>query len=78
LRRSAVRALFGLKGRRLTLTNEQAYDLVINVAAGNSTMPTPSRHPPENHTTPEVKRQQRSRAPKPQIADSARKVVSDP
>ena len=27
-------AFCGLNGRRLTLTNEQAYDLVIKVAAG--------------------------------------------
>jgi len=27
-------AFYGLNGRRLTLTNEQAYDLVIKVAAG--------------------------------------------
>jgi death on curing protein len=31
---AAVIAFHGLNGRRLTLTNEQAYDLVINVAAG--------------------------------------------
>ena len=27
-------AFYGLNGRRLTLTNDQAYDLVVNVAAG--------------------------------------------
>ena len=31
---AAVIAFCGLNGRRLTLTNDQAYDLVINVAAG--------------------------------------------
>jgi death on curing protein len=31
---AAVIAFYGLNGRRLTLTNDQAYDLVINVAAG--------------------------------------------
>ena len=30
----AVIAFYGLNGRRLTLTNDQAYDLVIKVAAG--------------------------------------------
>jgi death-on-curing protein len=30
----AVIAFYGLNGRRLTLTNDQAYDLVISVAAG--------------------------------------------
>jgi death on curing protein len=29
-----VIAFYGLNGRRLTLTNDQAYDLVVNVAAG--------------------------------------------
>ena len=32
---AAVIAFFGLNGRRLTLTNDAAYDLVINVAAGH-------------------------------------------
>jgi death on curing protein len=31
---AAAFAFYGLNGRRLTLTNEQAHDLVINVAAG--------------------------------------------
>ncbi len=31
---AAVIAFYDLNGRRLTLTNDQAYDLVINVAAG--------------------------------------------
>jgi death on curing protein len=31
---AAVLAFYGLNGRRLTLTNDQAYDLVISVAAG--------------------------------------------
>jgi death on curing protein len=31
---AAVIVFYGLNGRRLTLTNDQAYDLVINVAAG--------------------------------------------
>ncbi|WP_222848947.1 type II toxin-antitoxin system death-on-curing family toxin [Trebonia kvetii] len=31
---AAVIAFYGLNGRRLTLTNDKAYDLVINVAAG--------------------------------------------
>jgi death-on-curing protein len=31
---AAVIAFYGLNGRRLTLTNNQAYDLVISVAAG--------------------------------------------
>jgi death on curing protein len=31
---TAVIAFYGLNGRRLTLTNDEAYDLVINVAAG--------------------------------------------
>jgi death-on-curing protein len=31
---AAVIAFCGLNGRRLTLTNDQAYDLVIKVAAG--------------------------------------------
>jgi death-on-curing protein len=31
---AAVIAFYGLNGRRLTLTNDAAYDLVINVAAG--------------------------------------------
>lgn len=30
----AVIAFYGLNGRRLTLTNDQAYDLVMSVAAG--------------------------------------------
>jgi len=30
----AVIAFYGLNGRRLTLTNDQAYDLVMKVAAG--------------------------------------------
>jgi death on curing protein len=29
-----VIAFYGLNGRRLTLTNDQAYDLVMKVAAG--------------------------------------------
>ena len=31
---AAVIALYGLNGRRLTLTNDAAYDLVMDVAAG--------------------------------------------
>src|SRR5271166_6638169 len=31
---AAAIAFYGLNGRRLTLTNDQAYDLVMNVAAG--------------------------------------------
>jgi death-on-curing protein len=31
---AAVIAFYGLNGRRLTLTNDQAYDLVMKVAAG--------------------------------------------
>ena len=31
---AAVIAFYGLNGRRLTLTNDEAYDLVMNVAAG--------------------------------------------
>ena len=31
---AAVIAFYGFNGRRLTLTNDQAYDLVISVAAG--------------------------------------------
>jgi death-on-curing protein len=31
---AAVLAFYGLNGRRLTLTNDEAYDLVISVAAG--------------------------------------------
>jgi death-on-curing protein len=31
---AAVIAFYGLNGRRLTLTNDQAHDLVISVAAG--------------------------------------------
>jgi death-on-curing protein len=31
---AAVIAFYGLNGRRLTLTNGEAYDLVMNVAAG--------------------------------------------
>jgi death-on-curing protein len=31
---AALIAFYGLNGRRLTLTNNAAYDLVINVAAG--------------------------------------------
>jgi death-on-curing protein len=31
---AAVTAFYGLNGRRLTLTNDQAYDLVMSVAAG--------------------------------------------
>jgi death-on-curing protein len=31
---SAVIAFSGLNGRRLTLTNDQAYDLVMKAAAG--------------------------------------------
>jgi death on curing protein len=30
----ALIAFYGLNGRHLTMTNDQAYDLVINVAAG--------------------------------------------
>jgi death on curing protein len=30
----AMIAFYGLNGRRLTLTNDEAYDLVMNVAAG--------------------------------------------
>ena len=32
---AAVIAFCGLNGRRLTLTNDEAYDLVISVAAGH-------------------------------------------
>src|ERR1700744_4816143 len=32
---AAVIAFFGLNGRRLTLTNDEAYDLVMSVAAGH-------------------------------------------
>ena len=32
---AAVIAFYGINGRRLTLTNVQAYDLVIDVAAGH-------------------------------------------
>jgi death on curing protein len=32
---AAVIAFYGVNGRRLTLTNDEAYDLVINVAAGH-------------------------------------------
>jgi len=31
---TAVIAFYGLNGRRLTLTNDQAYDLVMKVATG--------------------------------------------
>ena len=31
---AAMIAFYGLNGRRLTLTNDEAYDLVMNVAAG--------------------------------------------
>jgi death-on-curing protein len=31
---AAVIAFYGLNGRRLTFTNDQAYDLVMKVAAG--------------------------------------------
>lgn len=31
---AAVIAFYGVNGRRLTLTNDQAYDLVMSVAAG--------------------------------------------
>jgi death-on-curing protein len=31
---AAVIAFYGLTAERLTLTNDQAYDLVINIAAG--------------------------------------------
>jgi death-on-curing protein len=31
---AAVIAFYGLNGRRLTLTNDQAYDLVMSVATG--------------------------------------------
>ena len=31
---AAVIAFYGLNGRRLTLTNDDAYELIINVAAG--------------------------------------------
>jgi death on curing protein len=34
-RRAAVIAFYGRNGRRLTLTNDAAYDLVISVAAGH-------------------------------------------
>ncbi len=33
-KRPALIAFYGLNGRRLTLTNDAAYELVINVAAG--------------------------------------------
>jgi death on curing protein len=32
---AAVIAFYGVNGRRLTLTNDDAYDLVINVATGH-------------------------------------------
>jgi death-on-curing protein len=32
---AGIIAFYGLNGRRLTLTNNAAYDLVISVAAGN-------------------------------------------
>ncbi len=32
---AAVIAFFGVNGRRLTLTNGEAYDLIMNVAAGH-------------------------------------------
>lgn len=32
---AGVIAFYGVNGRRLTLTNDQAYDLVIDVAAGH-------------------------------------------
>ena len=32
---AAVIAFYGLNGRRLTLTNDAAYDLVVNVASGH-------------------------------------------
>jgi death on curing protein len=32
---TAVIAFYGLNGRRLTLTNNAAYDLVMSVAAGD-------------------------------------------
>jgi len=34
---AAVIAFYGLNGRRLTLTNDQAYDLVMKIAAANWT-----------------------------------------
>jgi death on curing protein len=33
---AAIIAFYGLNGRRLTMTNDAAYDLVIGVAAGSS------------------------------------------
>ena len=32
---AAVIAFYGVNGRRLTLTNDEAYDLIIDVAAGH-------------------------------------------
>jgi death on curing protein len=32
---AAVVAFYGVNGRRLTLTNDEAYDLIMNVAAGH-------------------------------------------
>lgn len=32
---AAVIAFYGVNGRRLTLTNDEAYDLIMNVAAGH-------------------------------------------
>ena len=45
---AAVIAFYGLNGRRLTLTNDEAYDLVMNVAAGQfdpASTPSPSSRP---------------------------------
>ena len=53
---AAVIAFYGLNGRRLTLTNDQAYDLVMSVAAGHldtvDAIAVALRHP-----TPPISRQ---------------------
>jgi death on curing protein len=49
---AAVIAFYGLNGRRLTLTNDQAYDLVMSVAAGQLDPSTPLQPFLERGTQP--------------------------
>ena len=62
---AAVIAFYGLNGRRLTLTNDQAYDLVISVAPANSTRLTPSRPSCGTPQSPAGKAHRRTARPSP-------------
>ena len=69
---AAVIAFYGLNGRRLTLTNDEAYDLVISVAAGQHDAVDAIAAILRNATQPRRYNDSTGPRAKPQMADLAR------